>query len=147
MQHIHNFNPRAPNGQYYMTHPQTFKELAVNRSAYANDIGHTPWISAGRVLHVNSSFIHENILGPLVECSLRRHCIAPIGAHRGKGNVEGDNHPHRFDSSVLALVVYKNMRGFYNREHNSTSLFDKVVKIERNFFGFRGLKFEPHCDT
>ncbi|XP_072051308.1 uncharacterized protein [Amphiura filiformis] len=147
MQHIHNFDPRNRSGQYHMTHPSTFTQLNINRTAYANDIGYTPWISAGRVLHVNSSFIHKNVLGPLVECSLRLQCIAPEGAHRGKGNLKGANHPHRFDSSVLALVVYKYMRGFYNDDNNSSDLFDKVVKIERVNFSSKGLRVEPKCNT
>ncbi|XP_072051352.1 uncharacterized protein [Amphiura filiformis] len=149
MQHIHSFNPRLKEAQYYMTHPKTFLELKVKRDRYKNDIGYTPWISAGRVLYVNNSFLHENIITPMVDCALRPQCISPEGAHRGWKPPNGSNHPHRFDSSVLSLLVYKNMRGFYNGLHNSTQEFDKTVRIARDFkdisAGVKTLQFEPNC--
>lgn len=158
MQHIHSFTPRHPDGQYYMTHPQTFKELKIKRSAYFRDVGATPWISAGRVLHVNSSYIQKNLIEPMVNCALRSDCISPKGAHRGGASsqiklpfdVDGlVPHSHRFDSSVLSLLVYKNMRRFYNIRHHDTPKFDEVVSIARDnaeiMLGVGNLKVKPHC--
>ena len=156
MQHIHSFTPRHPDGQYYMTHPQTFKELKIKRSAYFRDVGATPWISAGRVLHVNSSYIQKNLIEPMVNCALRSDCISPKGAHRSASrrkltfDVNGTAHySHQFDASVQSLLVYKNMRRFYNIRHHDTPKFDEVVSIARDndeiMLGVHNLKFKPHC--
>ena len=149
MPHIHSFDPLEDEGQYYMTHHKTFVQLRVNRTRYKNDIGFTPWISAGRVLYINSTSIHDKIITPMVECALRKECISPNGSHRGWQTPKGDQHPHRFDSSVLSLLVYKNMRGFYNENHDPTRLHNMTVKIAREakdvYAGVKNLRAEPYC--
>lgn len=121
--HIHGFDAKVPSTTrhvYYETIPKMFDYFQVKRREYylANDS--TPHIATGRMLIVNNSVIQEKLLQPLTRCALNDRCISPRGA-TGTG--------HKFDTSALAIIVYKNLPQEWTPDNDNTKLFDQVVDL------------------
>ncbi|XP_041461239.1 uncharacterized protein LOC121412502 [Lytechinus variegatus] len=134
MSHMHAFDPQKQEEikhQYFFTLPQLYQNLGVNRTEYYNSGGMAPHASANRQLYVNSSYIQNAIVQPMLKCALEFRCISPVGAKKGN---------HRFDASILAILIYKNMKGEWNRTHNDNLVFDDVVYLRKNTIGNRKVK-------
>ena len=128
MFHILSYDAKVPGEVQkpllHMTHRTMFRQLGVDFHSYSNSFNITPHISAGRVLLVNNSVINKKVLGPLLNCVMRKQCVHPTGATRRN---------HHFDQSAISIILYQNMESewtYQNRE-NSTNQFDKVIQISR----------------
>eukprot|EP00057_Strongylocentrotus_purpuratus_P026983 XP_011681457.1 PREDICTED: uncharacterized protein LOC105446392 [Strongylocentrotus purpuratus] len=129
MTHFHGFDPKIKEEiqhQYYFTHPQLYANLGVNRTEYLQSENLAPHAAANRQLYLNSSYVHETIVQPMLQCALRYRCISPRGAKLPK---------HRFDASVLAILIYKNLKGEWTRTNNDNRAFDEVVYLRKNTVG------------
>ncbi|XP_041460477.1 uncharacterized protein LOC121411713 [Lytechinus variegatus] len=134
MSHLHAFDPQKQEEikhQYFFTHPKLYENLGVDRTEYYNSGGMAPHASANRQLYVNGSYIQNAIVQPMLKCALEFRCISPVGAH-----VPG----HRFDASILAILIYKNMKGEWNKTHNDNLVFDDVVYLRKNTIGKEKVK-------
>ncbi|CAF4495610.1 unnamed protein product, partial [Rotaria sp. Silwood2] len=80
------------------TDEQTFVALNVSKSDFNKG---SLYQTAGCILgfSTNHSGIYKDILIPFVACSLRIDCIAPF--------ISISSTTHRFDQSVLSILVYK----------------------------------------
>ncbi|XP_063955353.1 uncharacterized protein LOC135154083 isoform X2 [Lytechinus pictus] len=129
MTHFNAFDPKKKEEikhQYFYTHPQLYDNLGVNRTEYYNSDGMAPHAAANRQLYVNSSYIQQAIVQPMLKCALEYHCISPVGARLPK---------HRFDASILAILIYKNLKGEWKRTNNDNRYFDEVVYLRKNNLG------------
>ena len=134
MTHINGFDPKKKEEiqhQYYFTHPELYAILGVNRTEYFQSEDLAPHASANRQLFLNGSYIQETIVQPMLQCALRYRCISPVGAAHGK---------HRFDASILAILIYKNLKGEWTRTNNDNRAFDEAVYIIRDTKGNEKVK-------
>ncbi|XP_071511341.1 uncharacterized protein [Diadema antillarum] len=125
MSHWHGFDPKKKNKirhQYYFTNPLMYEKLGVDRRKYyeSNDLAAYP--AANRQLYVNSSVIQQAIMQPMLKCALELRCIAPEGSKVGQ---------HRYDASLLSILIYKNLPGEWTPDNHDTRIFDKVIDIAR----------------
>ncbi|XP_041460025.1 uncharacterized protein LOC121411390 isoform X3 [Lytechinus variegatus] len=134
MTHFHAFDPKKKEEikhQYFYTHPQLYDNLGVNRTEYYHSDGMAPHAAANRQLYVNSSYIQQAIVQPMLKCALEYRCISPVGARLPK---------HRFDASILAILIYKNLKGEWKRTNNDNRYFDEVVYLRKNTLGKEKVK-------
>ncbi|UJR17012.1 hypothetical protein I4U23_003910 [Adineta vaga] len=80
------------------TDEHTFIALNMSKHQFSADFYYQ---TAGGMIgfHTNFSGFYNNVLMPFVNCSLNINCIAPISSRSST--------THRFDQSVLSILVYK----------------------------------------
>ncbi|CAF4091343.1 unnamed protein product, partial [Rotaria sordida] len=80
------------------TDEQTFAALNTSKNDFSTG---SHYQTAGGILGfiTNHSGFYKDILTPFVACSLNVNCIAPITSRSST--------KHRFDQSVLSILVYK----------------------------------------
>ncbi|XP_071490419.1 uncharacterized protein [Diadema antillarum] len=135
--HFHGFDPKVKEEirhQYFYTHSALYDNLGVNRTQYYLSLDMAPHAAANRQLYINSSIIQRSIVQPMLKCALEKRCIRPEGARTPK---------HRFDASILAILIYKNLPGEWTRQTNDNLAFDKVVFLRKNTKGRENVQFCP----
>ncbi|XP_054750608.2 uncharacterized protein LOC129256425 [Lytechinus pictus] len=129
MSHWHSFDPKTNTKvrhQYYFTHPDMYASLDVDRRKYYASRNEAAYPAANRQLYINGSVIQRAVVQPMLRCSLKLHCIAPEGSKIGE---------HRYDASLLAILVYKNMKKEWTPQNNDNAIFDRTIDIQRSTKG------------
>ncbi|KAJ8035356.1 hypothetical protein HOLleu_22555 [Holothuria leucospilota] len=116
---------------YFLTVPEMFKKLKVNRDEYFNSNFSAPHVQPGTQLIINSTTIQSKLMQPWLHCALEQTCIAPPGSSRRN---------HRQDASAISLLVYKNLNGEWTPEDNDTDKMRSVIVVLR---GSNGLSYQP----
>lgn len=116
---------------YFLTVPEMFKKLKVNRDEYFNSNFSAPHVQPGTQLIINSTTIQTKLMQPWLHCALEKSCIAPPGSSRRN---------HRQDASAITLLVYKNLHGEWTPEDNDTDKMRSVIVVLR---GSNGLSYHP----
>lgn len=116
------------NRTFQVTHPALFDALHIDKNNFGMSFPKAPMASKF-IAAINSTAMLSNIWAPMFNCALNWKCIAPFGSEQKDVVPEGTTHTHRYEFSVLTLLLYETFGEGWQPNNETRYMTDKLYDL------------------